>query len=97
MPGLEGFKCQGVRNVRNQLIEHPEGGNSRVLIQSWGSRSARGPVLKAARYGEQEHIFPDQGLYVNAEEFRTNLTAVLEHALGHRRAADGGSREGPPL
>src|SRR2546422_4107921 len=32
LPGLEGFESEGVRNVRNKLIEHPEGAESRVLI-----------------------------------------------------------------
>ena len=40
LPHLHSFKCVGVRDVRNHLIEHPEGRNSRVFVQnsSWRSR-----------------------------------------------------------
>ena len=40
-------------------------------------------MIKEARYSGQEH-FPDRGLYVNAEEFRDNLEALLRIALGRR-------------
>jgi hypothetical protein len=81
LPGLENFECEGVRNVRNKLLEHPEGSDSRVLVQSFGWGLERGPVLKAVRYGGQEDVFPDAGLFVNAEEFRVRLTQCLERVL----------------
>lgn len=78
LPGLESFECVGVRNVRNKLLEHAEGSDSQVSIQSFGWGSAHGPVLKAVRYGGQEDIFPDGGLYRNAEEFRDTLERLLQ-------------------
>ena len=81
LAGLTLFECDGVRNVRNKLLEHAEGKDSRVSIQSFGWGSAHGPVLKAARYGGEEHIFPDGGLYKNAEEFRINLEQLLRAKL----------------
>jgi len=86
VPGLEGFECEGVRNVRNKLLEHPEGSDSQIFIQSWGWGAPRGPVLKAARYGGQEAVFPDPGLYANAEEFRLNLDDVIKRAFAARGA-----------
>lgn len=82
LPGLGSFECEGVRNVRNKLLEHAEGKDSRVSIQSFGSGGPNGPVLKALRYAGQEEVFPDRGLYANAEEFRENLENVLRAQAG---------------
>ena len=30
LPDLNNFECKGVRNVRNKLLEHPEGADSGV-------------------------------------------------------------------
>jgi hypothetical protein len=76
LPGLRSFEAEGVRNVRNHLIEHPEGASSRVFIASWGTGSG-GPVMKAARYEGQEDVFPDAGFFANAVEFRERLNALL--------------------
>lgn len=84
VPGLESFECVGVRNVRNKLLEHPEGSDSQVFIQSWAWGNPRGPVLKAVRYGGQEEVFPDAGLYANAEQFRDNLASALRRTLAAR-------------
>lgn len=82
LPGLVSFECEGVRNVRNKLLEHAEGNDSQVSIQSFGSGGQNGPVLKAIRYAGQEQVFPDRGLYANAEEFRENLEKVLRAQTG---------------
>jgi len=81
LPGLTNFECEGARNVRNKLLEHAEGGDSQVSICSFGWGAAHGPMLKALRYGGQEHVFPDRGLYENAEEFRDNLEHRLRAVL----------------
>lgn len=81
LPGLTMFECEGVRNVRNKLLEHAEGKDSQISSQSFGWGAARGPVLKSIRYSGQEHIFPDQGLYTNAEEFRKNLEHLIHSEL----------------
>ena len=80
-PGINTFDCEGVRNVRNKLLEHAEGKDSQVVIQSiaWGRE--QGPVLKAVRPSAQKHVFPDKGLYVNEEEFCINLEYLLQNAL----------------
>lgn len=81
LPGLSSFECEGVRDVRNKLLEHAEGGDSQVSIQSFACGADHGPVLKALRYSGQEHIFPDRGLYKNAEEFRDNLENCLRAVI----------------
>lgn len=81
LPGLEKFEAAGVRNVRNQLLEHPEGVNSRVFINSWGFGASHGSVLKALRYEGQEQIFPDNGLYKNALEMKQNMERILQQVL----------------
>jgi hypothetical protein len=66
------FKCVGVRDVRNHLIEHPE-----VLSQSIGTgNSGNGPVLKNGRQQgampkkkDEMDVFQDKGLFVNFKDF----------------------------
>lgn len=79
--GLGGFECEGVRNTRNKLLEHAEKPDSQVFTRSVGCGGTQGPVLKAIRLSTQTEIFPDRGLYVNAEEFKNNLERVVRTAL----------------
>ncbi len=81
LPGLNNFECKGVRNVRNKLLEHAESKDSSISSQSFAWGASRGPVLKAVRRIDQKHIFPDNGLYVNAKEFRDNLEVLLRVVL----------------
>ena len=81
LPELGVFECEGVRNVRNHLLEHAGGSSSQIFIQSFGSGGPNGPVIKAMRYGGQEQVFPDVGLYQNAEQFKLNFERVLGSAL----------------
>ena len=80
-PLLEGFECAGVRVVRNTLLEHPEGQDSRVFGWSWTVGSPEGPILKVHRENHQVDVFPDRGLYVNAQEVKENLERELQRAL----------------
>lgn len=80
-PRFHSFECEGARNVRNHLLEHPEGGNSRIFAQSFGVGGEQGPTLKIERDAGQEHLFPDAGLWANAQEIKTNLEAVLDRIL----------------
>jgi hypothetical protein len=80
-PGLHSFECEGARNVRNHLLEHPEGGNSRIFAQSFGVGGEQGPTLKIERDAGQEHVFPDAGLWANAQEIKNNLEALLDRLL----------------
>lgn len=77
LPGLNGFECKGVRDVRNKLIEHPEGRDSEVYILSFGHGGEQGPVIKAIRYDHQTEVFKDSGLFTNATELKKNLEQRL--------------------
>ena len=81
LPGLQKFECVGVRDVRNKLLEHAEGPDSMIAINSFGVGLDQGPILKAVRLKTQVDIFPDKGLFVNAAEFAKNLEAKIEDAL----------------
>lgn len=81
LPGLRSFECTGVRDVRNMLLEHPEGSDSQVFIVSFGYGGSCGPVIKPIRRVGQENVFPDAGLFQNATEFRENLDHLLSQAL----------------
>jgi len=85
LPGLASFECPGVRNVRNKLLEHPDGKDSGVLLQSFGYGGDSGPRIKALRRVGQENTFPDAGLYGNAREFKE----ALEHLLLRTRENTG--------
>jgi len=81
LPELHTFSCPSVTLVRNKLIEHPEKGDSGVVMQSFGWGEELGPVIKAGRRPDQTDRFPDRGLFINAEDFRVRLEAVLTRAL----------------
>jgi hypothetical protein len=80
LPNLKSFDAQGVRNVRNHLIEHPEGKASGVLSRSFAFGGKHGPMVKAIR-DSGETAFPDAGLFVNAREFAKNCESSLISAL----------------
>ncbi len=83
LPGLGKLKSNGVRDVRNNLIEHPEAKDIQVILQSFSlGNKESGPIIKAIRYSDQTEIFPDKGLYFNAEEIKTNLEKVLIKFIG---------------
>ncbi|MEA2633837.1 MAG: hypothetical protein QOH92_604 [Chloroflexota bacterium] len=77
LPGLESFDPIGVRNVRNKLIEHPEGQDFRVLDQSFVFGADHGPVFRGMRFEHESPAWPDPGLYRNAKEFREKLHVLL--------------------
>ncbi len=83
LPGLSAFEGQGVRDVRNKLLEHVEGPDSQVWVQSFSMGGEGGPVLKASRPTHLRDVFPDRGLYVNAREFAEELEQVLQARLGY--------------
>jgi hypothetical protein len=80
LPGLKSFECEGARNVRNKLLEHPEK-ESQVFLQSFGVGGDKGPTLKVERPKGQERIFPDAGLWANAAEIKNNLEKLLDRAI----------------
>ena len=81
IPGLSGFEAPGVRDVRCHLVEHPEGKDSTIVETGDAFSTEVGPIIKYQRRPGAEHIFPDKGLYVNAEEFRARLEALLQRKL----------------
>jgi len=84
LPGLRGFECRSIRDVRNKLLEHAEGRDSQVYTQSFGWGGAQGPVLKSIREAGLETVFPDRGLYENARELQDSLKRVLGNAISQR-------------
>ncbi len=82
LPDLNNFECEGVRNVRNKLIEHPEKSDSGVIHGSFGyGDTETGPVLKMIRFPLKNTLWQDAGLWVNAREFEQNLTTKINAAL----------------
>ena len=81
LSGLNAFECKGVRDVRNKLIEHPEGRDSEVYIVSFGYGGEQGPMIKALRYECQTEVFKDAGLFANATELKDNLEKRLSEYL----------------
>jgi hypothetical protein len=81
LPGLRSFECAGARDVRNKLLEHVEGSDSRVFLQSFGVGGEQGPTLKVQRHAGQETIFPDAGLEANAAEIKNNFENLLDGVL----------------
>jgi hypothetical protein len=75
------FQANGVRDVRNKLIEHSDHKDSRILAQSFGFGGEHGPVIKGGRPTNEGNKFPDRGLYVNADEFGSGLLRALDRAL----------------
>lgn len=82
LPFITGFsQAVGVRTVRNQLIEHPEGSNSRITDRRWVYSSQAGPQVKAARRPDQPRHAQDPGLYLNAAELKDKVDRVFKRAL----------------
>jgi len=77
LPKLSSFESPGIRDVRNHLLEHPEGLKSDLLKRSFSWGKGGGPVLKAQRHAENALVFPDAGLYANYLEFQENLNNLL--------------------
>jgi hypothetical protein len=65
------FSADGVRDLRNRMIEHPNGKGG-VLVSWWMVDCPEGLVLMPDGKGL------DKGLYPNARQFITNLLASLE-------------------
>jgi hypothetical protein len=80
-PALRGFECPPVRDVRNHLLEHPEGRASGVITGGFGFGGSVGPVLKHGRPAWVPSMFADSGLYANADQYRRTLESALEAAV----------------
>ena len=78
LPLLKSFEASGVRDVRNHLVEHPEGPSSQRFSQDHSLGGASGPQLKldAGATG-----YPDAGLFANAADFKRELEKSLSAAV----------------
>jgi len=81
LPGVS-FGSDGVRDVRNHLIEHPEK-KHQIFRQSFsfGHEDGHGPRLKTGGPPTESAHFQDKGLYRNAAQFTKNLLAAFERAM----------------
>lgn len=81
LPNLKRVKANGINDVRNNLIEHPESKGSLITSFSFGHIGPNGPQVKPARGQNQigEHL--DSGLYINIAEFINNLDSSLSQSL----------------
>ena len=86
IPGLNSWKCPSVTMVRNELIEHPEGGKSGVTAESFSYSRIEGPFVRGARIdGQLQHS--DRGFAANSREFVETFGLAME--AGHTRLSSG--------
>lgn len=76
-PNLKSFEATGVRDVRNHLLEHPEGRTSQAFSQDHSPGGLEGPKLKI---DASKSACVDHGLFVNAAEFKQSLEGLLMRA-----------------
>jgi hypothetical protein len=80
LPGLQSFNAEGIRRVRNNLLEHAhqQGG---AVVPSFSVSSAAGVRLRPVVLEDEEDRYIDAGLPANAQEFRENLNRSLTAAV----------------
>jgi hypothetical protein len=81
LPQLQKFESSTIRDIRNHLLEHPEGAQSRIFNSSWMSSPATGVHLKALRKADVPDAVEDPGLFISASQLRDALTRTLKSAL----------------
>jgi hypothetical protein len=79
LPGLNGFECIGVRDVRNHLVEHPSGPKG-VLVFSLACGGPVGPQLRLIRWSLDPAGTDDKGLHHNAREFENAFKETVSRA-----------------
>jgi hypothetical protein len=80
LPGLLGFEAEGVRNVRNHLVEHTSRGNG-VLVPSIACGGPVGPQLRLLRWSLDPPGTQDRGLPANVAEFLSGLQRTIQRAI----------------
>lgn len=87
LPGLKGLKekAEGVKLVRNCLIEHPENTKEKIFTLSYGWGGKEGPILKNARLVGQTFEIEDCGLWINAQEFKDGLEELIQNAVKNNK------------
>lgn len=77
VPQLRNIEAKGITFVRNKLLDHSDGSDSGVLEVTFMIFPWTGPVIKGARAAGTAHIFPDDGLWANVNEFSEALISLL--------------------
>ncbi len=70
------FECPGIRDVRNQLIEHPKKDEVSTVRGFAIGNNQTGIVLAVGR-SDGENSFHDKGFFYNIEEFKSNFEKLL--------------------
>ena len=86
IPPLHGLRCDGIRNVRNRLIVHPDKKGGQGFTRSWGFSADTGPVMMPVRRLDDPTEFYDRGLYSNADELAGAICDRLVEAIGQPSA-----------
>ena len=84
LPGLSRYDPRGIRDVRNQLIEHPPEHGAK-LSHTRMTSSDTGPQLRVSRNADTRHYPVDRGLYHNAAELLNELMTRLQRLEGQRQ------------
>ena len=76
LPGLRSIDADGIRRVRNNLIEHAnkKGGHHSY---TFSVSNAAGLRLRTASRPADPEAYLDQGIHINAREFVSQLEAAL--------------------
>lgn len=88
VPGLFEISCEGVRNVRNHLIQHPEGRSSQIVFGGLVITPEGGPIVKGIRYAAQGDLWQSSGLYIDAGEFLGEMLQMLTFSISSAVAQD---------
>ncbi len=85
LPGINGFECFGVRNVRNHLVEHPSRKNG-VIVFSFATGGPVGPQFKPLRWSLDPEGITDEGLWKNSNDFKNEIESRLSKAIEELRS-----------
>lgn len=86
LPGLANFEAKGVRDVRNNLLIHPEGKGSKILSISFMWDRRVGSIIKPKRLEHEAGRHVDQGLLPNMEEFFRSFEETVSLASSAQSA-----------
>lgn len=78
--GLSSFESPGVRNVRNHLIEHPEGSSSGIFNQTFSWSRETGMHLKSGRQVWEAGELQDAGFVAKSREYTEAFEAAIDRA-----------------
>lgn len=79
-PGLKKFQAEGVRDVRNKVLAHPED-FGQISVPSIDLGGPEGPRLRAVKSVPDMSTIVDRGFWINAREFKDNLETLLKELV----------------